>query len=186
MLDTGLKEWAVVCDLLLAGRFCLLLRKGGIHEDRGPGVFELEYPRFALFPAWSHQQPEMLKARFRAGVAPGDEPAEITLRGCASAAGIWRVPSRDAFEQLDDLHPWSPAQVDMRFNYKPERPLYLLALRAARLREPRTIRNHAQYTGCRSWVPLRAGDEVDDADATPAMDDATFGALIERVERAMG
>lgn len=185
MLDTGLKEWAVVCDLLLAGRFCLLLRKGGIHEDRGPGVFTLEYPRFVLFPAWSHQQPDMLKAECRAGVVPGDEPAEITLRGCAVAARIWQVTSREAFDQLDDLHPWSPAQIDMRFNYKPERPLYLLALRAARLREPRTIRNHAQYTGCRSWVPLREGDQVDDAGAMPTMDDATFDSVIARVERTL-
>src|SRR5690606_840280 len=54
MLTVALKEWAVVCDLLLEGKCSLLLRKGGVHEDRGPGRFELEHERFTLYPAWEH------------------------------------------------------------------------------------------------------------------------------------
>ncbi|MEO1237669.1 MAG: hypothetical protein AAFX76_12855, partial [Planctomycetota bacterium] len=51
--------------------------------------------------------------------------------------GLWEVPppevgGREAFDRLDDLHPWLPPQVDMRFGYKPERPLYVVLVQAFR------------------------------------------------------
>ena len=185
MLDTALKEWSIVCDLLLSGELALLLRKGGIHETGGPGVFELEHPRFLLFPSYVHQKPQMVKPNMRDRVEVLDEePHEITFRGLGEAAKIWQVPSRLALDQLDALHCWSPAQIDMRFNYKPERPLYLVAVRAHRLAQPLTIQNHAEYSGCRSWVALRPGDAVDDSGATPVLDDHHFGQITSQVDQA--
>ena len=113
MLNTALKEWAIICDLLLEGRLAILLRKGGIHEASGPGRFELEHPRFLLFPSWAHQKPEMIKPAYRNRVQVLDEPATITMAGWAEAAKIWRVPSRAAFDSLDDLHPWTREQIDI-------------------------------------------------------------------------
>lgn len=185
LLDVALKEWAVVCDLLLAGRLTMLLRKGGIHEAKGPGVFELEHPRFALYRTWAHQQAQMLKPGFREQASPRSEPATLTLDGLGQATHIWPVPSRAALDRLDDLHCWSAAQIDMRWTYKPDRPLYVLAVRAYRLRQPRTIVNHPEYAGCRSWVPLRPGDEVDDQDAVPVLNDAAYAACIERMAGAL-
>jgi hypothetical protein len=185
MLDTALKEWSIVCDLLLSGELALLLRKGGIHESGGPGVFELEHPRFLLYPSYVHQKPLMLKPPFRGRVNVLDEePGEVTFTGLGEAAHIWRVPSREAFDRLDGLHCWSSAQIDMRFNYKPDRPLYLMAVRAYKLAQPHTVKNHAGYSGCRSWVALRSGDSVCDADVTPVMDDHRFGQIIARVEQS--
>lgn len=183
MLDTALKEWAVVCDLILSGELALLLRKGGVHESGGPGVFELEYPRFALYPSFVHQKPQMMKPLYRERVQPlAEEPEEVTFAGIGEAAKVWRVPSREAFDQLDDLHCWSPAQIDMRFDYKPDRPLYLVAVRAYRLAQPKTVANHAEYAGCRSWVALRPGDELDDTGVAPVIDDGSFTQIIEQVD----
>src|SRR5688572_15413116 len=131
MLDVALKEWSVVCDLLMEGRLAILPRKGGIHEDAGPGAFRLEHPRFALFPSWAHQRPAMIKPEHRERVEVIEEPAEITFRAVAEAARIWEVPGRAAFDRLDDLHCWTEQQIDMRFDYKPDRPLYLVAVRVA-------------------------------------------------------
>lgn len=186
MLDIALKEWAVVCDLLLEGRLAVLLRKGGIAETGGAGVFELEHSRFVLFPSWAHQKPEMVKAPLHGRVEMLDEPAKVTFCGIGETTNIWRVTSREAFDTLDDLHCWSGQYVDMRFEYKPDRPLYLIAVRAYGLAQPKTIDYHAAYAGCRSWVPLRPGDEVDDAGAQPAIDDATFDAMLERIDAALG
>jgi len=185
MLDIALKEWAVVWELVLAGRFALLLRKGGIFESGGAGVFELEHPRFGLFPSWAHQKPEMIKDEFRGRVRVLDEPSEITLLGVGEVAQIWQVKSRERFDTLDDLHPWTKPQIDMRFNYKPQNPLYLLAVKVKKLATPTTVPNTAEYGGCKSWVPLRPGDAIDDSGATPAMDDAAFAGVLERVEKAM-
>lgn len=185
MLNVALKEWQAVCDLLLEGKLALLLRKGGVHERGGPGVFELEHPRFALFPAWLHQVPNRMKKLYRDRVQRlRQEPPEVTLRSLAHAAHIWQVPSREAFDRLDDLHCWSRPQIDMRFHYKPERPLYLLAVRVYKLAQPKTIPNRPAYAGCKSWVPLEPEDAVDDRDATPVLDDTAFAALIEQVNAA--
>ena len=185
MLDVALKEWQVVCDLLLDGELAMLLRKGGIHETGGAGVFELEHPRFALFPAWLHQVPNRMKPRYRDRVQRfRAEPSELTLRGMGAVDHIWQVPSRDAFDALDDLHCWSRPQIDMRFNYKPERPLYLMAVRVYRLAQPKTIANLESYAGCKSWVPLEGDDAVDDSNATPVLDDAAFQCVVDRINEA--
>lgn len=185
MIDVGLKEWAIVCDLLLEGSVALLLRKGGIHEMGGPGVFELEHPRFVLFPSWAHQKPGMIKEAYRPRVQVLEEPAEIPLSGLGEAAKIWRVPSREAFDTLDDLHPWTVEQVDMRFNYKPQNPLYVMAVRAWRLPGVKVVKNYPEYAGCKSWVPFRPSDEVDDTGKTPAMSDEAFAAVMKRIDDAM-
>ena len=186
MLDVALKEWAVVCDLLLEGLQSILLRKGGIHEEQGSGRFRLTHNRFALFPAREHQHVDGMKPQFRARVdAMAGEPESFELRGVGEVAAIWPLPSRRVFDRLDDLHGWAGPQVDMRFNYKADRPLYLLAIRAFRLVEPKTITLKPHYWGCKSWVPLEPEDTVDDTDLVPAIDEAVFTAILERIESAM-
>ena len=185
MLDIALKEWSIVCDLMLGGRLALLLRKGGIHESGGPGVFELEHKRFVLYPSWEHQRPEMIKPEFSDRVELLEEPKEIMFKGTGEVAKIWQIMNRERFDELEDLHCWLPAQIDMRFDYKPERPLYLIAVRVSRLREEKVVANHIDYGGCRSWVPLRSEDVVDDAGATPVLGDTAFGHVIARVDEAL-
>jgi hypothetical protein len=73
----------------------------------------------------------------------------------------------------------------MRFDYKPDRPIYLLAVRAATLAKPKTVRTTREYTGCRSWVPLTDADAVDDAGAKPALDDEAFARIVARVDEAL-
>lgn len=186
MIDVALKEWAVICDLLIAGEQTLLVRKGGVEEAGGPGQFRLEVPRFALFPAWLHQLPERIKPRWREQVRDYDaEPAEITIRGVGVVNHIWQVPSRESLDPLDDLHAWSPEQLDMRWNYKPHQPLYLLAVRVYRLAAPRTIANNPRYAGCKSWVELEAADMIEDAGAAPVLSDSQFAAITARLDTAM-
>ena len=197
-LDIALKEWAIVCDFLADGKSCLVLRKGGINEHGGPGRFDLAFERFLMFPAWEHERLDWIKPDWMPGAAPGGEanmtpvrkgvgePEEIVFRGYAEVADIWEVPSREAFDSLDDLHGWLPPQIDMRFDYKPERPLFLIALRAFRLSEPVVVPNREDYAGCKSWVPLPPGSEVDVSRARRAIAEGAFESILERVDRAMG
>lgn len=190
-LDIALKEWAIVCDFLAAGKCCLLLRKGGIHEAGGPGRFALSHDRFLMFPAWEHERLDWIKPDWLP--SEGDlkvdepeeaEPSQITFKCYAEAAKIWEVPSREAFEGLDDLHPWAKPQIDMRFNYKPDRPLYLLALRAYRMPGEVVVPNGDAFAGCVSWVPLASGDAVDVSGSEAAMSDDAFASVVDRVGRA--
>src|SRR5439155_2450607 len=100
-----------------------------------------------------------------------EEPAEVILSSAAIVTDIIRLRDRKQMDALDREHIWTPPLIDMRFNYRPQNPLYLLILRVFRLREPITIQNTSEYAGCKSWVPLTEEFTTDGSQAvTP--DDA--------------
>ena len=76
------KEWHVIIEALGAGEQILILRKGGIAEGRLG--FEVEAPRFWLFPTRFHAQLEKTKpaaARwFEPPAADAAPPSTVTLR----------------------------------------------------------------------------------------------------------
>jgi hypothetical protein len=182
-MHIALKEWDLVISALLAGRQAILLRKGGILEAENQ--FELEHRRFLLFPTFVHQDPRMVKPQWRGDIrAMAAEPAKVEIRGYTEAARIWEVPGRRAMEMLSDLHVWDAPLLDMRFAYRPEKPLYLVAVRAFALASPVVIANTLEYAGCRSWVPL--AEDVDVDGARPAMADGGFAAVLERIDTAFG
>jgi hypothetical protein len=71
----------------------------------------------------------------------------------------------------------------MRFAYRPEKPLYLVIVKAFRLPQPVIIDNTFAYAGCKSWVPLEQG--IDTAGAHPALTDHQLAALTQTVESAL-
>jgi hypothetical protein len=151
--SVALKEWAVVCAALAEGRQIMLLRKGGIYE--AGGEFELEHRRFLLFPTYLHQNRAMLKAAEQNKIEPAvAEPATVQLSAAAEVTDIIQATNRAAVDRLDSEHLWSRRLIDMRFDYKPERPLYVLLLRVYRLAEAAEIENTPAYAGCKSWAPL--------------------------------
>ena len=188
-LAIALKEWAIICELLLSGRQALVLRKGGVHEEAGPGRFRLDHPRFLLFPAWEHERLDWVKPAWRTRDIPVEaEPEVIPLGGYAEVAGVWEVPTRAAFDELDDLHAWAKPQVDMRFNYKPARPIFAVALRCYRFASPQYVPNRPRYAGCKSWVDLEPEDEVPVnvlQRAEAAMGEKAFDTLMMRIRDAL-
>jgi hypothetical protein len=171
LLDTGLKEWATVCAALASGRQIVLLRKGGIYESSGE--FELEHRQFVFFPTYLHQKLEMLKPEARKGFEPKNaEPDRIDLALAGQVTDILQLKSREQADEIDDLHIWTAPLLDMRFNYRPENPLYLLLVRAYRLPRPVTVENTPAYAGCKSWVPLE--ERIASAGVTPVLDDTTY------------
>jgi hypothetical protein len=170
-LKIALKEWATVGDALETGRQIILLRKGGIYE--AAGEFELENSEFLLFPTYLHQNAAMLKPAFRDGLSQlSSEPAEVRLSSAGVVSDIIRLSSRQQIDAIDDEHVWASPLIDMRFNYKPQNPLYLLIVRAYRLAAPVVVPNTPAYAGCKSWVPLDMPIAL--AGATPALDDTNF------------
>jgi hypothetical protein len=179
-LQVALKEWAVVCDALGDGRQIILLRKGGIYESGGE--FEIEHRQFLLFPTYLHQNAEMLKPPQRDGLKlVNAEPRKIEILLAGEITDIIPMPGRQTMDALDDQHIWSSKLIDMRFNYRPENPLYLLLVRAYRLEKAVTIDNTPAYAGCKSWVPLEG--PVSTGNAAAVLSDADFA---ERKAQIMG
>ncbi len=178
----ALKEWAVLCDALVAGRQSLLLRKGGISESNGE--FELEHSRFVLFPTYVHQKADSLKAEYRTTLdVRSSEPNELRITGWAEVTDIVQLHDRRQMDELADLHIWDESLVDMRFNYRPYNPLYLMLVRAHRLAVPVMIENCIDYNGCRSWVPLNTPIEIEAS--TPAVEDEAYERLRRMVKQRL-
>jgi hypothetical protein len=174
-LAVALKEWAIVCDALAAGRQLLLLRKGGIHEDAGAGRFVVEHERFLLFPTYLHQKRDSLKPAALAGFEPrAAEPQTIALAAVCAVTDVIKLRSRSQVDAVDAEHVWAPPLVDMRFDYKPHNPLFMVLVRAYRLAAPASVANTPVYAGCKSWVPLE--QPVRTAGAVPVLDDAAYEA----------
>lgn len=181
-LAIALKEWDLFINALLEGRQTLLLRKGGILEAENE--FQLEHNRFLFYPTFIHQDPRMVKPAARDQIHPAAaEPDMLTIRGYGEVARIFEVPSRPKLEALDDLHLWDAPLLDMRFNYRPEKPLYLVVVRAFSLPAPVTIPNTLQYAGCKSWVPL--AQEIAITGAKEAIASDHLAQVIQRIERTL-
>jgi hypothetical protein len=175
VLSTALKEWDIVCRALTGGSQMLLLRKGGIHDVEG--VFELQEKHFLLFPTFLHQQPGMVKESRRGELRLRDaEPQTIAINGWASVTDVVRASGREAVDRLFDHHLWDTPQIDMRFNYKPAHPLYVVLLRAWRLPAVVEVANTKEYAGCVSWVPLGREISLAGCPAAPPPPGADNGA----------
>lgn len=153
-MNVALKEWAVVVEALRQGKQTFLLRKGGIAE--GKRGFELKHQHFWFFPTWEHQQQDWIRPEFQPlfqSLEPTDADS-ITLRYGAHVDEVRAAPT-DINRLLDsNEHIWAEPYLRMRYDYRPDLPLYLVVVRAFSLPEPVTIPNDRRYKGCRSWVDL--------------------------------
>jgi hypothetical protein len=185
LLSVALKEWDLVISHLLTGRQAILLRKGGILEAENE--FELEHNRFLLWPTYVHQDPRMVRAQFRSQiVAHPTEPSRVSIRGYADVAKIIEVPrdrARARIDSLSDLHLWDEPLIDMRFAYRPERPLYIVVLRAFVLPAPVAIDNTVEYAGCKSWITLN--EKIDITASRPALPEEHLQTILARVQQTL-
>ena len=188
-ITVALKEWALVCDLLLAGEQVALLRKGGIHEPRRG--FAIEHEAFFLYPNAAHQNEAEVQPRYhallKAAPAPAADEGSVPVPGFCRVVDVVVLSEQSPLRALEQHTPWTEALFEQRLRYKPARPLFLVTVRAYRFQEPVALPYHKVYAGCRSWVPLR--DQIDPAHvaaARPALDDAAFEAQRRAVLEAVG
>ena len=172
-MNIALKEWAVVIEALGEGCQIFILRKGGIAE--GKRGFELLHRRFLLFPTWEHQHREALQPAWRDrfdALEPPD-PSVVELRYIAEVHDITPAPSSpEPFLQLPEAHVWTSAFFEKRYEYRPDLPLQVAALRVFELPQPVKIPNDRRYKGCRSWVTLC--EDIETAGARPVLCEGAF------------
>ncbi len=182
MLRYAFKEWAVICQALAESRQALILRKGGI--DDGP--FELEHPRFWLFPTYTHQQrtgikPEAVPLHERAE-AERPPAGTVRLTHFAEVTGVYHVRDLPAALILSGLHLWSEATVEARFAYR--RPgLYVLPVRVYRATQAVDLPDLPAYAGCRTWVELESALPTDGA--VPVLTDALYRDLEQTLDKLL-
>lgn len=173
---------------LLEGEQILDVRKGGLHEDGRH--FGVQSTRLWLYPTFEHQHAELLKAPYRHWIDldTGTAPPEGTIRieGWADVVGVATLTEPEHLAALDSKLIWTTEYAESRLKWKRRDPLWVLALRAYRLREPIEVPYRDEYAGCTSWVDL-AGLPADPASvpSEPALSDVAFEARLEGVREAL-
>ncbi len=177
-LDVAMKEWAAVVSAVVEGRQVMLLRKGGIHEGRAG--FQMKHDAFAFLPTYLHQSAEQTKPAERHRLQPlAEEPEAVHLAYAAEVTDVLVVPDRPTMDRLVEEHIWAEPYIDLRFNYKPQSPLFLVIVRPWVLASPVEVANDRYIAGCRSWVPLR--QPIETGRAEPALPADLFDAKRARV-----
>lgn len=151
----ALKEWNVAVNALEQGTTILLLRKGGIREEKGQ--FRVAHDRVLLYPTFEHQQPDLLKAEYAGQVTPvasGWHPEKIRIGSWAEITDVLLVAYEPAIAVLYPYHIWNEKFVSDRLKWKPSQPIYLLLVRAYQLSQVCEIPYRSEYGGCRSWIDL--------------------------------
>jgi hypothetical protein len=177
------KEWAVIVDLLGAGDQILILRKGGIHENRGG--FQVEHRGFYLFPTLFHQQRESVLPEFQARcdqvLAKFADAGRVPISFWAEAADTRRVTDRGVIEKLAPCHAWTGSVVKDRFGWGKDEGIFVIAVRVFRLAAPAVIPVLKEYGGCKSWIDLDAGAAPSLDGRKPVLEDAAFEKKLQEI-----
>ena len=164
----ALKERAGVVNALLDGAQTVLVRHPTLDPDTIDG-------RFALYPAYSHQDPGRYQSRYehyyhRSSAKPD---AGVPIRAVADVREEYAVSSED-LEALARHYVYTPDGLRDKYDPEEDGELRVLLLRVRELESPRLIEERGSYRGCRAWIGLEADVDVDLEAATPVLDDATF------------
>ena len=169
----ALKEWAIAVDALATGQTIMLLRKGGIREEHRN--FQIQQPRFWLYPTYEHQKPHLLKPEYATKVTiveSGWHPDKVLIRSCAEITQVLSVNRLETLQALHPYHIWNQQMVRDRFKWKASQPLSVLLLRVYNLPQPLSISYDSSYGGCKSWIDLVKPISL--ARLTPVLDDNIY------------
>jgi hypothetical protein len=179
------KEWAGICDALITGRQSIVVRKGGISEAAGPGVFVPEHSQFWLFPTWVHQAEQ--------GLRPSACEVPVTHRTlgdgsipiCALVRVdlIGQVEREETLSSLEEFHVFTAETITKRFHYR--RPgLWIMGARVWRREPGFTLAPTPEQAGCKTWVTLE--QPLATTGLTPVLDDAEWAVTRERLRSILG
>ncbi len=156
MNQFGLKEWAVAVRAMEAGIQDVIFRKGGIQEPEGD--FRLTHQKFLLYPAREHQKSQYLKPQFLPlldETLASQKGQLVTIRSHAIVRRYHLIQSIEEALPFEERHIWNNDFIQMRLDYKPDRPLYIIELKIQSLTESLEFLETQDYAGCRSWVELQ-------------------------------
>jgi hypothetical protein len=178
--NIAFKEWAVVVDALGRGEQVLILRKGGIREQRGE--FHADHREFWLFPTQYHEAERSVipskrpLLREMAADAPRDF---VEIEYYVVADPILTITDIECVKRLQGRHIWNEQILRERFQFGREPGLHVLLTRVYRRPVPERFAPRESYGGCKSWVELERGLSTEGL--TPVLRDAEYRAHREEI-----
>jgi hypothetical protein len=182
--SAAFKEWAVSCEALAEGRQVMLFRKGGIKEKGH--IFKMEHPHFFLYPTYEHQDPESIKPAYHPllqSVLDGKpDLGDVRVTHWAQVDEAVPMTSMEPILKQAENHLYSDSCIKARWDWHPNKPLWLLLLRVYKLDEPLKLEVLEDYTGCKSWIDLTLPQGQAPVACKPVLDDAAYEAMAAKVK----
>lgn len=182
----ALKEWAVTVHALDSGHQVLLLRKGGIRDERQG--FRVLYPEFLLYPTFEHQSEDLLKEEYqrdlREVASQVLDPETVTFTHWAHVEEVIEVADQEKVDALSPNYIWTEEYAQKRLHWKPRHPLSIMLLRLYRTEKATTVPYLPHYSGCKSWVELDQGVPL--GRLTPVITDEAFNNKVREIKAALG
>ena len=177
----ALKEWDAQVSGLLEGRTAVLVRKGGLYEQREG--FEVRRDQFWLYPTFLHQNEAELNLEHHSGLRPDPSPGEVALSAYATVEGVLKLEDLASARSLEGVQALNANSLERRFLYKKRPVLHALLLRVYRT-APQPILETPAIKGCVSWVDLEPAVNITYARAV--LSDAQFSAERSKLETLFG
>jgi hypothetical protein len=181
------KEWAGVCDALFQGRQSVIIRKGGISEGPGPGIFVPEYSEFWLYPTWIHQAEQGLRgdAAQPSSAHPSGPEADgsIPIRGLVRVDQIGRVESEKTLPALEEFHCLTCETILKRFHYR-NPGLWVLGARVWLRDSVLPVVATPEHAGCKTWVIL--DQPIPMSGLSPVLDERQWAEHRSRLRSILG
>jgi hypothetical protein len=178
--NIAFKEWAVVVEALGHGEQVLILRKGGIREQRGQ--FHVDQREFWLFPTQYHEAERSIIPSKRPAlrdIAAGASKDAVDIEYYVVADRVIQITDLALVKRLQGRHIWTEQTVQERFQFGREAGLHALVTRVYRRQAPERFAMHESYGGCKSWVEL--DHALSTEGLTPVLSDVEYSAQREGV-----
>jgi hypothetical protein len=178
--NIAFKEWAVVVEALGHGEQILILRKGGIREQRGQ--FEVDHREFWLFPTQYHEAARSIIPSKRPAlrdIAAGASTDAVDIEYYVVADRVIHITDLALVKRLQGRHIWTEQTLQERFQFGREAGLHALVTRVYRRQAPERFAMHKSYGGCKSWLKL--DHALSTEGLTPVLSDVEYSAQREGV-----
>lgn len=174
------KEWAIVVDALGQGEQVLILRKGGIREERGQ--FQVDHREFWLFPTQFHEAERSIipskRPRLRDIAAAATKDA-VDIEYYVVADAVVQITGPEVLKRLQGRHIWSEQTLQERFQFGREPGLHALIARVYRRPAAERFAIRESYGGCKSWVELERSLSTESL--TPVLPDVEYTAQRDEI-----
>lgn len=174
------KEWAIVVETLAAGEQSLLLRKGGIREERGQ--FHVDHGEFWLFPTQYHEAERSIipsKRPALRALAASAESDFVSITHYATVDTVVPITDPELLPRLQGRHIWAEQVLRDRFAFGRQPGLHALVVRVYQRPSPARLPLRATYGGCKSWIELETPLSTDGL--TPVLGETDFAAQRDEI-----
>jgi hypothetical protein len=173
-----------VVDALGRGEQAIILRKGGIREERGQ--FHVDHREFWLFPTQYHDAERSIIPSKRPAlqdIAAHAPPNAVDIEYYAVVDSVIRIVDLELVRRLQGRHIWSEQVLQERFQFGREAGLHVLLTRVYRRPSAEHFTMRESYGGCKSWVELER--TLSTEGLTPVLSEVEYSTQREEIQEIL-